>query len=413
MKKSKLKVFSRMASKTMFAIITLMFLLSFAGCEEGLKDGWEKSVAAPKFTTDNPTAVINTGGKLVSNTDFGAVIYSSDDESDIYYSLDGGTTWDKYLAPIPVKGNGTVVTMMAYTETERHGNSEQVEMQYVIDYERDIDVAVDQGQVQPPVFMTDDPVYSTYSGSAFSCRADMNAVISTATKGADIFYSLDNSTWFPYVEEIPVKGDGLDKTIYAYASKEGMTDSGVVSARYTVGYEQVFAPVITLVYQQYTTSKQLISKSKTFSYGETFSLTGVNGFCYNENQVSIRGHFPYITVASATPGAEIFVEIYEYYDELQITFDNNDSNSGHNDDDILYVPVPVKIYRPAFLYSTALLMGDKSLSAGRSESFNNYNLYSYGRGTTYTIRVTAQKEGMRTSAPMSAVIKVQEVGRIQ
>ncbi|MCP4135798.1 MAG: hypothetical protein GY754_32825, partial [bacterium] len=230
--------------------IALIVFFSFFGCEEGLKDDWNKTIVAPRFTTDNPAAVINSEGRLISNCDINAVIYSSDDEADIYYSLDNGGTWSRYFAPIPVKGNGSDIQIIAYAEIDRHGESERTEARFVVNYDRDIDPETiadnPRNQVYAPEFVTDNPANTNFTADSVTCYGKMSAVISTRTAGAVIYFSFDELIWLPYVDKIPLEGHGSDITIFAKAIKDGMLDSDVTNRQYIVDYTgsdwQVAAP---------------------------------------------------------------------------------------------------------------------------------------------------------------------------
>ncbi|MCP4133475.1 MAG: hypothetical protein GY754_21075, partial [bacterium] len=331
--------------KSIYAVMALCFVFPAVGCEEGLKDGWSKTINAPKFTTDNPAMVVNVGGTLTSKCDIDAVIYSTDDEADIYYSLDGGSTWALYLMPIPITGNGSELHIIAYVNDEKHGESDRTEAAFAINYNRDDDPSdpadpfVLLNQVAPPELGVDNPIDTSYSNGTISCLLDMNIVMSTLTEGAVIYYSFDagdTKTWWRYLEKFPIAGDGKDVTIYAKAEKTGMTDSEISSRRFQVAYARVAAPVMEVVYQQILSKEsayywlipgETVTKTRTLSNGESFdlsiffaqTLTNYNGtnkvfnyYCTEEWHLYRASSVPYLRITSSTPGAEIFFEYCEY-----------------------------------------------------------------------------------------------------
>ena len=83
------------------------------------------------------------------------------------------------------------------------------------------------------------PAGGTYS-------SDQTITVDCATSGATVHYTLDGSVPTvsspTYSVPIPISGDGVSKTIKAYATKSGMSDSAVASATYDVNYLQVSTP---------------------------------------------------------------------------------------------------------------------------------------------------------------------------
>ena len=85
---------------------------------------------------------------------------------------------------------------------------------------------------------------STPAAAAYP--TDQSVTISCATPGATIHYTTDTtppSASSPlYTAPIPVAKNGTTATIKAYAVKAGMSDSGIGSATYLIGYPQVSPP---------------------------------------------------------------------------------------------------------------------------------------------------------------------------
>ncbi|MCP4131853.1 MAG: hypothetical protein GY754_12810, partial [bacterium] len=178
--------------------------------------------------------------------------------------------------------------------------------------------------------------------------------------------------------EIPIVGMDTDFTIYAKASKAGMVDSGIVSRRFRMGYVFTSAPVFQLAYQQNIintgdgSASGIQNKTKALSNGGTFDLTGMM-FCTGESHASV-GYNPRLTITSATSGAQILVEIYEY------NLGNNTAN------DSLFS------HKALTNYSSPLQLYDKN---GANALWINGT--KDGHGTKYVIKATARKDGCRDS----------------
>ncbi|MCP4133474.1 MAG: hypothetical protein GY754_21070, partial [bacterium] len=176
--------------------------------------------------------------------------------------------------------------------------------------------------------------------------------------------------------EIPIVGMDTDFTIYAKASKAGMVDSGIVSRRFRMGYVFTSAPVFQLAYQQNILKSsdpvvaEIVNKTRNLSNGGTFTLSGML-FCSEEAHAYFM-YNPGLTITTATSGAEILVEIFEY------------NLSSNTDNDHLFS------HKPLARYSSPLQLYDKN---GSGFIFMNNNIY----GTKYVIKATARKDGCRDS----------------
>jgi hypothetical protein len=147
----------------------------------------------------------------------------------IYFTVDGtppNPSSPVYTAPVPVAGNGTTKTIQAYAAKSGMADSKVVSGTYVINY----------NQVATPQF--------TPTGGTFS--SDQHITVTCSTAGAVIHYTTDgttpNASSPAYSAPISVAGNGTTKTIQAYATKTGMTDSQMVSGTYIINYSVVSTP---------------------------------------------------------------------------------------------------------------------------------------------------------------------------
>jgi hypothetical protein len=150
----------------------------------------------------------------------------------IYYTTNGDDPTSSsapYLAPVPVTGNHTVMTIKAIAILEDMKDSEIASTAYTINF----------AHVSSPQFSL---VAGTYDH-------DVNVTITSSTVGADIYYTTngDNptSSSTPYIGAISVSGDNADTVIKAIAIKSGMEDSTIESAEYKIEYVHVAEPTFT------------------------------------------------------------------------------------------------------------------------------------------------------------------------
>ena len=157
--------------------------------------------------------------------------YGTDTQVDwkVEYSLDQGSSWiqvgDAFTAPASdvvqtfsetVNTTGNVrVRIKRATETGSVNRRLNIDDIFVSDYEDGLPT------VAAPTF---DPPSGTY-------YSPLQVVISTSTPNAVVYYSLEGNTgaWTLYSESIRVRETA---TIWAYAAKEDMENSPVVSATY-------------------------------------------------------------------------------------------------------------------------------------------------------------------------------------
>jgi len=164
------------------------------------------------------------------NSDQSIAISSATPDAVIFYTTDGSTptaSSSVYTGPILVAGPATSRTIRAFARKAGYLDSIVAWAGYVVNW----------SQVSTPAFS---PISGSYGTN--------QTVYITSTSGAAIFYTLDGSTptisSTPYnsVSGIPVTGDLTTKTIWAIATKAGMTDSAAVSAHYTINYSQASSP---------------------------------------------------------------------------------------------------------------------------------------------------------------------------
>ena len=188
------------------------------------------------------------GGTYTS--DQSVVISCATPGATIHYTTDNSTpsaSSPTYFAPISVAGNGTTKTIKAYAVKAGMTDSNVEIETYVISYL----------QVSTPAFS---PAAGTYTG-------DQSVTIASATFGAVIYYTTDNSlptrSSAVYASAISVAGNGTNRTIRAFATNAGMTDSSAASAAYTISYLQVSTPAFSPLGGIFSTDQSVTISSAT------------------------------------------------------------------------------------------------------------------------------------------------------
>ncbi|HEY1405662.1 MAG TPA: chitobiase/beta-hexosaminidase C-terminal domain-containing protein [Spirochaetota bacterium] len=148
-------------------------------------------------------------------------------DATIYYTTDGTspTTSSPIFdagTPIPVTGNGTVKTLQAFAVKSGMADSKIISASYVINWIN----------VSAPTFT---PLAGNYPSS-------VTVTIGSATSGATIYYTTDGittptqlSSVFTSGTPIIVPTGSMPMTIQAYAIKQGLLDSAIITAVYKYG----------------------------------------------------------------------------------------------------------------------------------------------------------------------------------
>lgn len=112
--------------------------------------------------------------------------------------------------------------------------------------------------------LVDSPQFSPVTGTYDS---DQNISISSTTAGATIYYTTDGSTPSTasnvYQAPIQVAGDGTNITIKAFAIKEGLAESAVETAIYTINYNQVSTPQFSVAAGTYSSDQSVVITTTT------------------------------------------------------------------------------------------------------------------------------------------------------
>jgi hypothetical protein len=181
--------------------------------KEGLTDSGIIT-AAYTVTAAPPAASPPTGAVIAGTT---VSLSTATIGAEIYYTLDGSApdrTMTKYTAPISISA---ATTIKAIAVKEGLEDSGIVTAAYTI-------AAVAKPVADPP---------------AGEVPFGMGVILSTATEGAEIYYTTDgtapDSTKLRYAGAIVIDEP---LTIRAIAAKPGMTDSAVLTASYTIAVEQ-------------------------------------------------------------------------------------------------------------------------------------------------------------------------------
>ncbi len=307
----------------------------------------------------------------------------------IYYTTDGGTPntgSSQYTSPISVTGDGTSVTIKAKAVKSGKEDSAMITAEYVINYDR----------VDAPVF---NPAAGTYG-------LDQSVVISTATSGAEIYYTTDGSTptsgSTPYDAAITVAGHGSTMTIKAVAVKSGQADSETVSAEYVINYDKVSSPEFSSPAGDYNSDQNIAlttsTSGATIHYTTDGSTPTTDSDVY-AGAIAVAGHGAEMTikalaVKSGKEDSEITTAVYTItYDQIstpQFSPTAGTYDSGQSIE-ISTTSTGVTIY-----YTL-----DGNTPTTGSDSYVSA-ISIAGHGTSQTIKALAVKSGMLDSEIGSA-----------
>lgn len=143
------------------------------------------------------------------------------------------------------------------------------------------DVVLHQTQIDTVEAPTFTPIAGTYNEA-------QDVTISTTTEGATIYYTLDGTTptinSSVYSTAITISET---TTVKAYAVKEGMTDSEVATAEYTIN---IVPPTPT------ETSYKLITNANALIAGDKYIIVGIKGETYKALGKQATNNRPAVTV---------------------------------------------------------------------------------------------------------------------
>jgi predicted outer membrane repeat protein len=182
--------------------------------------------STPQFSPPPGTVETDVNVEITSSTAGATIYYTTNGDEPDPDDTSGST--GVYSDPITVSGNGTSRTIRAIARAPGFSPSTIAEATYTVDY------------LQAPA-----PAFAPEPGDVYS---DFDVVISTATAGASIYYTLNGDTPDPadlsgpttlYTGPIPVAGDGTTITVKAVAGGSNFVASDVVEASYTITYPLV------------------------------------------------------------------------------------------------------------------------------------------------------------------------------
>jgi len=198
----------------------------------------------------------------------------------VHYTTDGSTPTElspEYSSAVLVAGHGTVVTIKAIATKTGMLDSAVTSATYTINY----------SQVSTPQFSIPGAVYAT----------DQSVSISDATVGSVIHYTTNGTTPTSgspvYVGAISVAGHGTTITIKAIATKSFMLDSPVVSATYTITYDQAATPTFSIPAGTYNTDQTVALSTTTVGaviHYTTNGSTPTSSSSTYTSPISVAGH---------------------------------------------------------------------------------------------------------------------------
>jgi hypothetical protein len=223
-------------------------ILSVLGCDNPAEPGPTVEAQAPTFSP-------STGSYGAAQT---VVISTLSEGAGIRYTMDGSTPSAAYgqeYTGIPLSVTYTMV-IKAVAYGEEYLESPVVEATYTI-----------PGKVATP--------YTTPPAGTYATSQTVG--ITTATDGADIYYTLDGSAptsmdGTPYVGPILI-----DRTtnLRAIAYKNGQTESNVMNVTFTIGVK-VATPVFSIAAGTYAQSQSVVISTTTPGAEIRYTTNGAN-----------------------------------------------------------------------------------------------------------------------------------------
>ena len=127
---------------------------------------------------------------------------------------------------------------------------------------------------------------------------DRLVIITTETSGATIYYTLDgslpNESSDVYRSSIPVLGNGSNHIIRAYAVKEEMLDSAIITENFIINYPRVSTPSFNLAPGNYNSNQSVSINMQTIGATVYFTTDGTepdtDSDVYDDTPIEIAGN---------------------------------------------------------------------------------------------------------------------------
>jgi hypothetical protein len=224
------------------------------------------------------------------NSDQTVTISTTTSGATIYYTINGDTPTSsstKYTGPISVSGDETITTVQAIAVKSGMRTSAVSSAEYTISYD-----------------YCGTPTFSLASGTY---NSDQSVILTCATEGATIYYTMDGAA--PTISTssscasgtaISVSGDGTVKKISAIAVKFWMKDSALASAAYTISYNTCAAPVFSVTAGTYNADQSIelscVTSGATIYYTTNGTTPSTSSAKYAGIPISIAGNGTSVTI---------------------------------------------------------------------------------------------------------------------
>ena len=327
------------------------------------------------------------------NSDTIITITCSSVGATIYYTTDGTSPTmnsNIYSGPISLAGDGTSVTIQAFAVLEDSQISNVSYGTFEIDYSR----------VSTPQFSPD----------ADSYTSDQSISITSDTQNVTIYYTTDGTSPTTnsnvYSAPITLTGQNGSTTLLALAVKDGMADSTLGRAVYSIVYPQVKTPTFSLPGGTYGNDQSVEIETDTTGatiYYTTDGTTPTEASTLYSSAISVR-----------EDGTEITIRAIAVMDNY------TDSNVASATYSIDYNRVSAPVFSPAagsFTSDQSVSLSSDTASAtiyyttdGSTPSSSSL-VYSApisvaGNGTSKTIKAIAVKSGLMDSTIAEATYTI-------
>lgn len=237
-----------MTKKVSLVVGIVLFSLPFLVACGGSSGSSSDSVLTTSSSTVATPTMSPAEGTFSS--DQAVILATTTEGASIYYTTDGTAPTASstlYSTPIAVSGDGTTTVIKAIAIKNGLSDSAVASGTYIIDYSQ---IAA----------VTATPASGTFS-------ADQSVTLACATEGVTIYYTIDGTTpdrdSTVYSSAIGITGDGSNVTIKAFAVKDGMTDSEVMTGTYIIDYSTVSTIVASPSAGTYSTNKNITLSTAT------------------------------------------------------------------------------------------------------------------------------------------------------